>query len=80
MISIQKHCDNENIFLQRPDGDKTREQEMRQRFNVPRVSGLMRPFPDQTSASFLAGLTLNDVNSETYRQQIINACNFICFF
>uniref|UniRef100_F1KQP3 Protein mesh n=1 Tax=Ascaris suum TaxID=6253 RepID=F1KQP3_ASCSU len=64
----------------RPDGDKTREQEMRQRFNVPRVSGfvprvsgLMRPFPDQTSASYLAGLTLNDVNSETYRQQIINA-------
>ncbi|KHN87866.1 Uncharacterized protein F54D1.6 [Toxocara canis] len=56
----------------RPDGDKTREQEMRQRFNLARVSGLMRPFPDQTSASYMAGLTLNDVNSETIRQQIIN--------
>ncbi|KAK6043189.1 hypothetical protein COOONC_19307 [Cooperia oncophora] len=52
--------------------DKTRETEMRQRYNLPRVSGLMRPFPDQTSASFMQTLTLNDVNSETYRQQIIN--------
>ncbi|VDO15841.1 unnamed protein product [Haemonchus placei] len=56
----------------RPDGDKTREAEMRQRYNLPRVAGLMRPFPDQTSASFMQTLTLNDVNSETYRQQIIN--------
>ncbi|MFH4982302.1 hypothetical protein AB6A40_009011 [Gnathostoma spinigerum] len=56
----------------RPDGDKTREQDLRQRHHLPRVSGLMRPFPDQTSASFLMGLTLNDVNSEAYRQQIIN--------
>ncbi|KAK5984433.1 AMOP domain protein, partial [Trichostrongylus colubriformis] len=56
----------------RPDGDKTRETELRQRYNLPRVSGLMRPFPDQTSASFMQTLTLNDVNSETYRQQIIN--------
>ncbi|ETN71495.1 AMOP domain protein, partial [Necator americanus] len=56
----------------RPDGDKTREMEMRQRYNLPRVAGLMRPFPDQSSASFLQTLTLNDVNSETYRQQIIN--------
>uniref|UniRef100_A0A158Q693 AMOP domain protein n=1 Tax=Dracunculus medinensis TaxID=318479 RepID=A0A158Q693_DRAME len=56
----------------RPDGDRTREQVLRQRFNLPRVSGLMRPFPDQSSASFLSGLTINDVNSETYRQQIIN--------
>ncbi|GMS84232.1 hypothetical protein PENTCL1PPCAC_6407, partial [Pristionchus entomophagus] len=37
----------------RPDGDKTREQEARQRYNLPRVSGVMRPFPDQTSASIL---------------------------
>ncbi|VDL82870.1 unnamed protein product [Nippostrongylus brasiliensis] len=45
--------------------------EQRQRYNLPRVSGLMRPFPDQSSASFMQTLTLNDVNSETYRQQII---------
>ncbi|KAJ1371204.1 hypothetical protein KIN20_033107 [Parelaphostrongylus tenuis] len=56
----------------RPDGDKTREVEQRQRYNLPRVAGLMRPFPDQASASFMHTLTLNDVNSETYRQQIIN--------
>ncbi|CAD6197500.1 unnamed protein product [Caenorhabditis auriculariae] len=56
----------------RPDGDKTREMEYRQRYNLPRVSGVMRPFPDQTSNSYLQTLTLNDVNSETYRQQIIN--------
>uniref|UniRef100_A0A0N5AK15 Protein mesh n=1 Tax=Syphacia muris TaxID=451379 RepID=A0A0N5AK15_9BILA len=55
----------------RPDGDKTREQEQRQRYNLPRVSGLMRPYPDQTSASYLKGLTINDVNSESYRQHII---------
>uniref|UniRef100_F1KR18 Protein mesh n=1 Tax=Ascaris suum TaxID=6253 RepID=F1KR18_ASCSU len=55
----------------RPDGDKTREQEQRRLYNLPRVSGLMRPFPDQTSSSYLLGLTLNDVNSETIRQQII---------
>ncbi|CAB00863.2 uncharacterized protein CELE_F54D1.6 [Caenorhabditis elegans] len=56
----------------RPDGDKTREQEIRQRYNLPRVSGVFRPFPDQSSGSYLNTLTLNDVNSETYRQQIIN--------
>ncbi|VDP13901.1 unnamed protein product [Onchocerca flexuosa] len=56
----------------RPDGDKTREQDMRTRYNLPRVSGLMRPFPDQTSASFLSGLGLNDVNAEGIRQQIIS--------
>uniref|UniRef100_A0A914R4L2 Sushi domain-containing protein n=1 Tax=Parascaris equorum TaxID=6256 RepID=A0A914R4L2_PAREQ len=55
----------------RPDGDKTREQEQRRLYNLPRVSGLMRPFPDQTSSSYLLGLTLSDVNSETIRQQII---------
>ncbi|KJH47203.1 AMOP domain protein [Dictyocaulus viviparus] len=56
----------------RPDGDKTRETEQRQRYDLPRISGLMRPFPEQTSASIMQGLTLNDVNSETIRQQIIN--------
>ncbi|CAI4223811.1 unnamed protein product [Auanema sp. JU1783] len=56
----------------RPDGDKTRETEMRQRYDLPRISGLMRPFPEQTSGALMTGLTLNDVNSETYRQQIIN--------
>ncbi|VDK26637.1 unnamed protein product [Anisakis simplex] len=45
---------------------------MRQRYDLPRVSGLMRPFPDQSSNSFMAGLTLNDVNSESTRQQIIS--------
>uniref|UniRef100_A0A158Q8L5 Protein mesh n=1 Tax=Elaeophora elaphi TaxID=1147741 RepID=A0A158Q8L5_9BILA len=48
----------------RPDGDKAREQDMRSRYNLPRVSGLMRPFPDQTSASYLSGLSLSDVNAE----------------
>ncbi|VDK77731.1 unnamed protein product [Litomosoides sigmodontis] len=56
----------------RPDGDKAREQDMRTRYNFPRVSGLMRPFPDQTSASFVPGLSLSDVNSEGIRQQIIS--------
>ncbi|KAI6202661.1 hypothetical protein M3Y99_01865500 [Aphelenchoides fujianensis] len=55
----------------RPDGDKTREQEMRQRYDLPRVAGLMRPFPDQATGSFMNTLTLNDVNSETVRQQVI---------
>ncbi|MCP9265416.1 Protein F54D1.6 [Dirofilaria immitis] len=55
----------------RPDGDKAREQDMRTRYNLPRVSGLMRPFPDQTSASYMSGLSLNDVNAEGIRQQII---------
>lgn len=56
----------------RPDGDKTREQDMRARYNLPRVSGLMRPFPDQTSGSFMSGLSLSDVNAEGIRQQIIS--------
>uniref|UniRef100_A0A0N5AK14 Protein mesh n=1 Tax=Syphacia muris TaxID=451379 RepID=A0A0N5AK14_9BILA len=55
----------------RPDGDKTREAEIRARYNLPRVSGLMRPYPDQTTASYLTTLTMNDVNSEALRQQII---------
>ncbi|CAI5449258.1 unnamed protein product [Caenorhabditis angaria] len=55
----------------RPDGDKTREQELRQRYALPRVSGLFRPYPDQTSGSYSTTLTLNDVNSESIRQQII---------
>ncbi|KAL3094436.1 hypothetical protein niasHT_025912 [Heterodera trifolii] len=55
-----------------PDGDKTREQETRQRYNLPRVSGLMRPFPDTSTGSIYSTLTLNEVNSEAIRQQIIN--------
>ncbi|CAD6195686.1 unnamed protein product [Caenorhabditis auriculariae] len=55
----------------RPDGDKTLELQFRQLYNLPRISGLMRPFPDQSSGALNLGLTLNDVNSETYRQQII---------
>ncbi|VDK73636.1 unnamed protein product [Gongylonema pulchrum] len=34
----------------------------------------MRPFPDQTSGSFMADLSLSDVNSEGIRQQIISSC------
>ncbi|VDK61173.1 unnamed protein product [Anisakis simplex] len=55
----------------RPDGDKTKEQEQRRYYNLPKVSGLMRPFPDQTSGAYMKSLTLNDVNSEAIRQQII---------
>lgn len=58
----------------RPDGDKTQETQYRQMYNLPRVSGLIRPYPDQTSGSLNEGLTLNDVNSDSYRQQIINNC------
>lgn len=50
--------------------------EMRQRYNLPRVSGLIRPFPDQTSGVLNRALTLNDVNSDVYRQQIITNCQF----
>ncbi|CAD5218387.1 unnamed protein product [Bursaphelenchus okinawaensis] len=56
----------------RPDGDKTREQEQRQRFALPRVAGLLRPFPETATGSFMNTITLNDVNSEQIRQQIIN--------
>ena len=34
----------------------------------------MRPFPDQTSGSLNQALTINDVNSDAYRQQIIANC------
>ena len=61
----------------RPDGDKTREQEMRQRYNLPRVAGLMRPFPEQATGSMYNTLTMNDVNSEAVRQQIISNCKLI---
>lgn len=44
---------------------------MRQRYNLPRVSGLMRPFPDTVTGSIYSTLTLNEVNSESIRQQII---------
>lgn len=57
-----------------PDGDNTRDADIRLRYNLPRVSGLLRPFPDQSTGSFYQGLTINDVNSEAIRQQIINMC------
>ena len=60
----------------RPDGDNTRDQEIRQRYNLPRVAGLIRPFPDQSTGALYEGLTLNDVNSEGFRQQIIQNCKF----
>lgn len=60
--------------FEQPDGDKTREQEMRQRYNLPRVAGLMRPFPDTSTGSIYNTLTLNEVNSEGIRQQIISYC------
>jgi hypothetical protein len=44
---------------------------MRQRYNLPRVSGLMRPFPESGTGSIYSKLTLNEVNSESIRQQII---------
>ncbi|KAI1704146.1 AMOP domain-containing protein [Ditylenchus destructor] len=60
-------------YAVRPDGDNTRDQDLRMRYNLPRVSGLLRPFPDQSTATFIQGLTINDVNSDAIRQQIINA-------
>lgn len=51
---------------------------MRQRYDLPRVSGLLRPFPDSSSL-FSTKLKYNDVNLETTRQQIINNCIFIIF-
>ncbi|TMS39500.1 hypothetical protein L596_006013 [Steinernema carpocapsae] len=54
----------------RPDGDKTREMDFRQRYELPRVEGLMRPFPDDGSGSFQQPLTLTDVNPERIRQQV----------
>ncbi|KAI1700189.1 AMOP domain-containing protein [Ditylenchus destructor] len=55
-----------------PDGDKTREQDNRLRYDLPRVAGLMRPFPETAIGMFTNTLTLNDVNSENIRQQITN--------
>uniref|UniRef100_A0A915DTN8 AMOP domain protein n=1 Tax=Ditylenchus dipsaci TaxID=166011 RepID=A0A915DTN8_9BILA len=55
----------------RPDGDRTRDQEFRQRYDLPRVAGLMRPFPEMATGMFMNTITLNDVNSENIRQQII---------
>lgn len=73
-MAIVEYLNATANHLQRPDGDKVREQDMRTRYNLPRVSGLMRPFPDQTSASYLSGLSLSDVNAEGIRQQIISNC------
>lgn len=69
-----KNIFKEDIYVKRPDGDKTQEAAQRQYYNLPRISGLMRPFPDQTSAALYQGLTINDVNSDAYRQQIIANC------
>jgi hypothetical protein len=57
-----------------PDGDNTRDQELRIRYDLPRVSGLLRPFPDQTTGPQNPSLTYMDVNSDAMRQQIINMC------
>uniref|UniRef100_A0A7E4W8W7 Protein mesh n=1 Tax=Panagrellus redivivus TaxID=6233 RepID=A0A7E4W8W7_PANRE len=40
--------------------------------NRPRVSGLLRPFPDSTYGVMNEPLNLNDVNNEQIRQQIIS--------
>ncbi|CAD5218399.1 unnamed protein product [Bursaphelenchus okinawaensis] len=56
----------------RPDGDNTRDAELRQRYDLPRVSGLIRPFPDQSTGSLYQGLSINDVNPDSIRGQIIN--------
>ncbi|TMS39505.1 hypothetical protein L596_006015 [Steinernema carpocapsae] len=55
----------------RPDGDKTRETQFRDQYQLPRVQGLLRPFPDQTAGTGWDGLKFSDVNSESIRQQII---------
>lgn len=65
------------LLIKRPDGDNTRDAELRQRYNLARVSGLIRPFPDQSTGTFIQGLTINDVNSDAIRQQIINACRLL---
>lgn len=56
----------------RPDGDNTRDAELRQRYDLPRVAGLLRPFPDQTTGSIYSGLNINEVNADSIRGQIIN--------
>lgn len=46
---------------------------MRQIYNLPRVAGVIRPFPDQGTTGFLnMPLQPQDVNNDMYRQQIIS--------
>uniref|UniRef100_A0A0K0E4E7 AMOP domain-containing protein n=1 Tax=Strongyloides stercoralis TaxID=6248 RepID=A0A0K0E4E7_STRER len=55
-----------------PDGREVLTQALRDIYNIPTVSGLLRPFPEQTSTSFYSDITINEVNSDMYRSQIIN--------
>jgi hypothetical protein len=36
-----------------PDGDNTRDPELRIRYDLPRVAGLIRPFPDRELSCFV---------------------------
>ncbi|GMT23348.1 hypothetical protein PFISCL1PPCAC_14645 [Pristionchus fissidentatus] len=55
----------------RPDGDNTRDADIRRRYNIPKVAGLMRPFPDQPTNSMYNSITVSDVNSDAIHQQMI---------
>uniref|UniRef100_A0AC35U4I4 Protein mesh n=1 Tax=Rhabditophanes sp. KR3021 TaxID=114890 RepID=A0AC35U4I4_9BILA len=55
-----------------PNGENFMDQAYRTLYNIPRVSGLLRPYPDQTMGSIYNDITLNDVNSDAVRSQIIN--------
>jgi hypothetical protein len=52
---------------------------MRQRYEMPRVAGLMRPYPDTATGSYMNTLTVNDINSDAVRQQIITNCKLKFF-
>uniref|UniRef100_A0A914D8I4 AMOP domain protein n=1 Tax=Acrobeloides nanus TaxID=290746 RepID=A0A914D8I4_9BILA len=57
----------------RPDGDNSQQQQPRQIYNLSRVAGVIRPFPDQEITGFLnQSLQPQDVNNDMYRQQIIS--------
>uniref|UniRef100_A0A914EBJ5 Uncharacterized protein n=1 Tax=Acrobeloides nanus TaxID=290746 RepID=A0A914EBJ5_9BILA len=57
----------------RPDGDNSQQQQLRQVYNLPRVAGVIRPFPDQEmTGSLNQPLQPQDVNNDMYRQQIIS--------
>uniref|UniRef100_A0A0N5A699 Protein mesh n=1 Tax=Parastrongyloides trichosuri TaxID=131310 RepID=A0A0N5A699_PARTI len=55
-----------------PNGENFMDQAYRELYNIPRVAGLLRPFPDQTTGSLYSDITLNDVNPDSIRSQIIN--------
>uniref|UniRef100_A0AC35TJC3 Protein mesh n=1 Tax=Rhabditophanes sp. KR3021 TaxID=114890 RepID=A0AC35TJC3_9BILA len=55
-----------------PTGENFMDQAYRTLFNIPKVSGLLRPYPDQTMGSIYNDITLGDVNSDAVRSQIIN--------